>query len=141
MFNIQYLKTCDYISFIEASPFYHEKENEISLVVKLNRKRLLDIEKVWVIVDEFSENKIGLYYKYLRDLTVYARQLLKTEQYTMEEKICILKEWHSVSRLRKLNFFSYQINYVNRLLLLLLKYEQWNLANIIVNIKSYLKNK
>ena len=57
------------------------------------------------------------------------------------EKKCILKEWHSVSRLRNLNLFSYKVNYINRLLMLLLKLEQWELANIIVNIKSYLKSK
>ena len=141
MFNIQYLDTCENISFIKASPFYHEKENEFSLVVKFNRRRLLDIEKVWIIVDEFSEKKKGLYYKYLRDLTVYARQLFKTEQYSWMEKKCILKEWHSVSRIRNLNLFSYKVNYVNWFLLLLLKFKQWSLSNIIVNLKSYLKYK
>lgn len=141
LFNIQYLESCENISFIKASPFYHEKGNENSLVVRFNRKRLLDIEKVWVAVDGFSENKNGLYHKYLRDLTVYSRQLLKTEQYSWREKKCILKEWHSVSRLRNLNIFSYKVNYVNWILLLLLKHEQWELANIVVNIKSYLKNK
>lgn len=141
LFNIEYINTCKNISFIKASPFYHEKENENSLVVRFNRKRLLDIEKVWATVDEFSENKKGLYYKYLRDLTVYARQLLKTEQYSWGRKKYILKEWYSVSRLRKLNLLSYKINYVNWILLLLLKFEQWELTNIIVNIKSYLKSK
>ena len=141
IFNIQYLDTCENISFIKASPFYHEKENNSSLVVNFSRKRLLDIEKVWVIVDGFSENKKGLYYKYLRDLTVYARQLFKTEQYSWVEKKCILKEWHSVSLLRKLNLFSYKVNYVNWFLLSLLKHEQWSLANIVVNLKSYLKHK
>ncbi len=137
MFNIQYIETCENISFIKSSPFYHEKENEFSLVVKFNRKRLLDIEKVWEAVDKFSGNKKGLYYKYLRDLTVYARQLFKTEQYSWVEKKSILKEWHSVSLLRKVNLFSYKVNYVNWFLLLLLKFKQWSLANIIVNLKSY----
>ena len=141
LFNIQYINTCENISFIKASPFYHEKENENSLVVRFNRKRLLDIEKVWVTVDDFSENEKGLYCKYLRDLTVYARQLFKTEQYSWVEKKRILQEWHSVSRLRKLNLSSYKINYVDWVLLLLLKLKQWKLANIIVNIKSYLKSK
>ena len=50
------------------------------MVVKFNRNRLFDIEKVWVVVERFSEDKEGLYSKYLRDLTVYIRQLLKTKQ-------------------------------------------------------------
>ena len=141
LFNILYMDTCESISFIKASPFYHEKGNENSLVVKFDRKRLLDIEKVWLSVDEFSENKKGLYFKYLRDLTVYARQLFKTEQYSWVDKKCILKEWCSVSRLRNLNLLNYKVDYVNWILLLLLKLEQWELANIIVNIKLYLKCK
>lgn len=141
MFNIEYLKKCEKVAFIKASPFFHEKENEVSLVAKFDRYRLIDIEKLWVVIDEFSKNKKGLFYKYLRDLTVYARQLFKTEQYSWVEKKCILKEWHSVSRLRNLNLFSYKVNYINWILLLLLKHEQWGLANLIVNIKSYLKSK
>ena len=86
LFNIQNLEKCENISLIKESPFYHEKENENSLVVKFNRNRLLDIEKVWVVVDRFSEDKEGLYSKYLRDLTVYVRQLLKTKQYSWLEK-------------------------------------------------------
>ena len=139
LFNIQYLEKCENISFIKESPFYHEKENENSLVVKFNRNRLLDIEKVWVVVERFSEDKEGLYSKYLRDLTVYIRQLLKTKQYLWSEKENILEEWYSIALIKKLNLFNYKVNYVNRVLLLLLKNRQWRLANILVNLKSYFR--
>lgn len=141
LFNIQYLEKCENISFIKESPFYHEKENENSLVVKFNRNRLLDIEKVWVVVDRFSEDKEGLYSKYLRDLTVYIRQLLKTKQYLWSEKENILEEWYSIALIKKLNLFNYKVNYVNRVLLLLLKNRQWRLANILVNLKLYFRVK
>ena len=141
MFNIKYLNKCETISFINESPFYHEKENENSLVVKFNRKRLLDIEKVWVAVDEFSDDKKGLYYKYLRDLTVYVRQLLKTKQYSWSEKQNILEEWHSIALMNDLNLLNYKTNYVNWVLLLLLKNKLWKLANLLVNLKSYFKRK
>lgn len=139
LFNIQYLEKCENISFIKESPFYHEKENENSLVVKFNRNRLLDIEKVWVVVDRFSEDKEGLYSKYLRDLIVYVRQLLKTKQYSWLEKKNILDEWSSVALIKSLNLFNYKIYYLNWVLLLLLKNKQWKLANILVNLKSYFR--
>lgn len=141
LFNIQYLEKCENISFIKESPFYHEKENENSLVVKFNRNRLLDIEKVWVVVDRFSEDKEGLYSKYLRDLTVYIRQLLKTKQYLWSEKKNILEEWSSMALIKNLNLFNYKIYYLNWVLLLLLKNKQWKLANILVNLKSYFRVK
>lgn len=141
LFNIQYLEKCENISFIKESPFYHEKENENSLVVKFNRNRLLDIERVWVVVDRFSEDKEGLYSKYLRDLTVYVRQLLKTKQYSWLEKKNILDEWSSVALIKSLNLFNYKIYYLNWFLLLLLKNKQWKLANILVNLKSYFRVK
>lgn len=141
LFNIQYLKKCENISFIKESPFYHEKENENSLVVKFNRNRLFDIEKVWVVVDRFSEDKEGLYSKYLRDLTVYIRQLLKTKQYSWLEKKNILEEWSSIALIKNLNLFDYKIYYLNWILLLLTKNKQWKLANILVNLKSYFRVK
>lgn len=141
LFNIQYLEKCENISLIKESPFYHEKENENSLVVKFNRNRLLDIEKVWVVVERFSEDKEGLYSKYLRDLTVYVRQLLKTKQYSWLEKKNILEEWSSVTLIKSLNLFNYKIYYLNWFLLLLLKNKQWKLANILVNLKSYFRAK
>lgn len=141
LFNIQYLEKCENISLIKESPFYHEKENENSLVVKFNRNRLLDIEKVWVVVDRFSEDKEGLYSKYLRDLTVYIRQLLKTKQYLWSEKKNILEEWSSMALIKNLNLFNYKIYYLNWVLLLLLKNKQWKLANILVNLKSYFRVK
>ena len=141
LFNIQYLKKCENISFIKESPFYHEKENENSLVVKFNRNRLFDIEKVWVVVDRFSEDKEGLYSKYLRDLTVYIRQLLKTKQYSWLEKKNILEEWSSIALIKNLNLFDYKIYYHNWILLLLAKNKQWKLANILVNLKSYFRVK
>ena len=139
LFNIQYLEKCENISFIKESPFYHEKENENSLVVKFNRNRLLDIEKVWVVVERFSEEKGGLYSKYLRDLTVYVRQLLKTKQYLWLEKENILEEWYSIALIKNLNLFNYKFNYLNWFLLLLLKNKQWKFANILVNLKSYFR--
>lgn len=141
LFNIQYLEKCENISLIKESPFYHEKENENSLVVKFNRNRLFDIEKVWVVVDRFSEDKEGLYSKYLRDLTVYVRQLLTTKQYSWLEKKNILDEWSSVALIKSLNLFNYKIYYLNWVLLLLLKNKQWKLANILVNLKSYFRVK
>ena len=135
MFNIQYLATCENISFIEYSPFYHEKGNDVSLVVKFNRNRLLDIEKVWVVVDDFSADKSGLYKKYLRDIVVYTRQLFKSELNFSEQKV-ILEQWHKVAKIKAVKLCQYKVDYINTVLLLLLKHKLWRMANILVNWKK-----
>ena len=138
MFNIKYLEKCSKVSFIKKTPYYHEKNNDMSLVVRFNRSRLLDIEKVWVSIDNYSKKKHGLYYKYLRDLVVYTRHLFKTEKYSWTEKKEILDEWYSVALIKKIHMNKYKVNYVNWMLLQLLKCQQWHLTNILVNWRKIL---
>lgn len=137
IFNIQYLEACEKISLTKESPFFHEKGNESSLVVRFNRDRLLDIEKVWLTIDNFSIEKNKLYYKYLRDLAVYSRQLFRTEHISWNDKLKILEQWYNISQLKNINLLHYyHIYYTNWLLLFLLKKRQWKFANILLNIKN-----
>ena len=139
MFNLGYIGKCGNISFIKASPFFHEKDNACSLVVKFNRNRLTDIEKVWATITQFVPCKPSLYNKYYRDIVVYVRQLLKASNYSWAAKKEILCEWHNISHLKELDLCGYNGVKVNRILLSLLKRKQWVLSNLLVNIKSYLK--
>lgn len=139
IFNLRYIEKCDKISFIRESPFFHEKDNVNSLVVKFNRNRLIDIEKVWTIITQFVPCKPSLYNKYYRDIIVYVRQLLKSNNYLWDGKKKILNEWHTICHLKGLDLNGYNGAKVNRVLLLLLKCKQWRMSNLLVNIKSYFR--
>lgn len=137
MFNIRYLEKCRNVSFIKETPFFHEKNNNSSLVVRFNRNRLFDIEKLWLSIDNFSIERNKLFYKYLRDLAIYSRQLFKTKYISWNDKLKILEQWYNISQLRKINLLHYNhIYYTNWLLLFLLKKRQWKFANILVNFKK-----
>lgn len=139
MFNLGYIYKCEKVSFIKESPFFHEKDNTDSLVVKFNRNRLTDIERVWETITLFVPYKPCLYNKYFRDIVVYARQLLKSGNFSWIAKKEILNEWHTVCHLKELDLGGYNGAKVNIILLWLLKCKQWRMSNLLVNIKSYLK--
>lgn len=139
IFNLGYIEKCDKISFIKESPFFHEKDNVDSLVVKFCRNRLTDIEKAWTIITQFVPCKPSLYNKYYRDIVVYVRQLLKSNNYSWAGKKEILCEWHAICHLKDLDLNGYKGAMPNRILLLLLKCKQWRMSNLLVNIKSYFR--
>ena len=142
VFNLNYLETCKKIAFITESPFFHEKENNQSLVVSVNRRRLIDIENIWIEIDDFlGGTNCGINSKYFRDLLVYSRQLLKTVRYNWNQKNNILNDWYKDARLRRICVDEYNENITNKVLLFALKYGMWRLADKIVNWRNYLKLK
>lgn len=137
IFNLDYLKNCNRVSFIKTSPMFHEIGNENSLVVSFSCNRLKDIENVWNRVDAFAPSKKGLYQKYFCDLSVYVRQLFRTKRCDWKTKKKILKAWYKVALLRRIKVGEYKGVYINKVLLFLLKHQQWNIANLLVNSKHY----
>ena len=136
------METCKKIAFITESPFFHEKENNQSLVVSVNRRRLIDIENIWIEIDDFlGGTNCGINSKYFRDLLVYSRQLLKTVRYNWNQKNNILNDWYKDARLRRICVDEYNENITNKVLLFALKYGMWRLADKIVNWRNYLKLK
>lgn len=131
IFVLHYLENCQKITFITDSPFYHEKGNEHSLVLKVHPTRLLDIEKGLEAVLTFS--KQPLYSKYFRDLTVYARQLLMTDTLNYTTKLSYLKKWYNVARLKQLSLSNFQGHWKNKFFLYCLKHAWWRLAYAMVN--------
>lgn len=140
MFNLQYFEQCEKISFITASPYFHEKDNGDSLVVKFNRRRLLDIENVWGCIDDMgSINSKGIDKKYFRDIIEYVRMLFKTDDYSWMRKTEILDEWLNISRITNLQLSEYNGPISNRILLRLLLSRRYGLANILVNWRRIIK--
>ena len=139
VFNLQYLFHCNKISFITASPYFHTKDNNESLVVRFPRKRLLDIENVWKVIDEFIIDKgIKVNPKYFRDLIVYVRLLFLSQEYKRKDKYNILNEWHKVTRLKKVDLSEYSGSLSNKILLRLLVKQYYSLVNILVNWRKLL---
>lgn len=139
MFNVNYLKNCQRISFIKSAPFYHEKANEGSLVNRVYPSRLMEIEKVHSAVLGFYDTENPeIHQKYIRDLLVYVRAIIKNEKYTREELHACLNEWIKTSYLNDLNIKQLSVNWKNQLLLRCLKRRMWNVAEVIVKFKSLL---
>ena len=139
IFNLQYLFDCNKISFITASPYFHTKDNNESLVVRFPRKRLLDIENVWKVIDEFGKDReVKVNPKYFRDVIVYVRLLFLSHEYKREDKYNILNDWHEVARLKKVRLAEYAGSLSNKILLRLLIKKYYSLITILVNWRRLL---
>lgn len=139
MFNLNYLKNCQRISFIKSAPFYHEKANEGSLVNRVYPYRLMEIEKVHsAVIGFYDTENPEIHQKYIRDLLVYVRAIIKNEKYTREELHACLNEWIKISYLNKINIKPLSVNWKNQLLLRCLKRRMWNVSEAIVKFKSLL---
>lgn len=142
MFNLNYLKSCQRISFIKSAPFYHEKANEESLVNRVYPSRLIEIEKVHSAVLDFCNTKNPqIHQKYIRDLLVYVKAIIKNEKYSREELFIYLNEWIKTSYLNNLEPKQLSISWKNKLLLRCLKKRRWNIAYAIINFKSLISLK
>lgn len=134
IFNLEYLKKCNRISFITSALLYHEKDVDGSLVLKSDLGRLLDIEQVLAsVLDFYGSATNNVYGKYVRDLVVYSRQMLKSSDLTLRQKRCILTQWRSESHIGRMNINTIKCCWRNKLLLILLKYNCWVLAFLVVN--------
>ena len=121
------------------TPYFHEKDNDSSIVVRFQRNRLHDIEKAWCIIDEFITNApMKSHQKYFRDIIVYVRLLFKSQDYNWNSKLDILNEWYSSARLRNLRIAEYTGVYLNKFLLKFVQLRQWELANLLVNWRKIL---
>ena len=139
VFNLNYLKNCQRVSFIKSAPFYHEKANENSLVNRIYPSRLIEIEKVHSAVVGFYESDAPkLHQKYVRDILVYFRAILKSQNCSKRDKREQLNIWASSCQLNKISFKELQINWKDKLLLTCAKLRLWTLAEVIVKFKSFI---
>lgn len=139
VFNLNYLKNCQRVSFIKSAPFYHEKANENSLVNRIYPSRLIEIEKVHsAVVDFYKSDDSKLHQKYVRDILVYFRAILKSKNCSQRDKCEQLNIWASSCQLNKISFQKLQINWKDKLLLTCAKLRLWTLAEVIVKFKSFI---
>ena len=139
VFNLNYLKNCQRVSFIKSAPFYHEKANENSLVNRVYPSRLIEIEKVHsAVVDFYESDSPKLHQKYTRDILVYFRAILKSKNCSKRDKREQLNIWASSCQLNKINFRELQVNWKDVLLLRCAKLRLWTLAEVFVKFKSFI---
>lgn len=142
IFNLHYLKNCEKISFIMKPLLFHEKNVVGSLVSKVDLQRLLDIERnhneVLNYAFTFKRSYAGLHNKYFRDICVYIRMLFLSKQYNFKYKKDILIKWHKKSFIKNNILKNVQTCFSNKILLYLLKYKLWLLANVMINRNEYI---
>lgn len=135
VFCLDYLKQCKQISFIHDTLIFHEKENENSLVRKVDLKRLLDIEKILKKTLSFCGDNppIQLYDKYVRDLSVYSRLYMMNRNMRYKAKVEELEIWRKQSMIGSLEVAHLSCHWKIKFLLFCLKFKLWHLFNIQVN--------
>lgn len=139
IFNLQYLKNCKRISFIDKTPFFHEKSNENSLVLKADGKKLKDIEQCHLAVIDFMENgnsSLKNNSKYIRDLVVYVRAFLTNSSIAYPQKMKDILDWRNISNIDSVSLHDCK-HKRNRLLIWLLKHKMFSTAYIYVNWRKY----
>ena len=105
IFNLAYLSGAQRIEIVKAAPFFHEKARGTSLVNRYDGKKLTDIEAMQRVLAAYCaqsgiEVPAG---KYLRDLLVYAKGLLKSPKLSAAEKRRAVRTWRASNpRLRSL---------------------------------------
>lgn len=135
VFCLDYLKQCRLVSFIQDTLIFHEKENENSLVRKVDLNRLLDIERVLEKTISFcgDNQTVQLYDKYVRDLSVYSRLYMMNPTMGYTAKVDELEIWRNQSKIELLDISDLSCHWKVKLQLFSLKYKLWRLLHIQVN--------
>lgn len=137
IFNLRYFAGCNAISFITDSPFYHNKDNQDSLVNKNYLSRLNEIEKVYSAVLSFAQClSQNLHDKYIRDIIVYFRALVQNSKIDNKVKYAFFSQWYNSSHLRKIKLYEISVAKRQKLLLYCIKTRMWGLANVLINRKK-----
>lgn len=139
VFNLNYLRNCQRVSFVKSAPFYHEKANENSLVNRVYPSRLIEIEKVHsTVVDFYKSDNPKLHQKYIRDILAYFRLILKSDNCSRRDKREQLDIWAHLSYLKKISVKSLPINWKDMLLLQCVRWRLWGIAEFIMKLKASL---
>lgn len=136
IFNLQYIKNCNRISFIMDYPMFHTKNNPLSLSSVVYPKRLKEIELCFQSIIEFCtgiHKASDLSVKYFNDIATYARMLLKNSHIDYEQLSNEFNIWHKDAYIKVLWPRSTRICLKDKALLYCLKYKLWKIASLLVN--------
>ena len=129
IFNLKYLNSCSRISIIKDAPYFHEKENGLSLVNRVYPNRLWEIETIHYELSLFvgQQNK-QVDNKGLKDISVYLFAIIKSDNYL--EWRSAIKKWAESSFINNVELLGSSISLKQKLLLALVRMRMWKLIEL-----------
>lgn len=141
IFSLNYLSSCETISFITSPLYVHDNLNVNSLSHSFNLNRFRDIEKIQGAILDFDDNIADkrIYSKYISDCVRIVRECLRMATLSFYEKRRYLYSWLEKSYLSSLCLHSYSMDWRNRLMMFCFKNRMLFLSHLVVNGKRILK--
>lgn len=134
IFNLNYLKNCQRISFITNTLYFHEKENENSVARNIDAYRLNNIEALQTSILDFygKKDNVLIYEKYIKDIVRYVKKLLTSKTVKYKDKISLLEKWRHDSYISLKQIKCIPISWKNKMFVFFLQKRLWILAYSIV---------
>lgn len=141
IFSLNYLSSCETISFITSPLYVHDNLNVNSLSHSFNLNRFRDIEKIQGAILDFDDNIADkrIYSKYISDCVRIVRECLRMATLSFYEKRRYLYSWLEKSYLSSLCLHSYSMDWRNRLMMFFFKSRMLFVSYMVVNGKRILK--
>ena len=135
IFCLDYLKNCNSIAFIKDPLYFYDVYVSGSSTHHFNESNLNALEKMQQAVLDYIGQKGDylLYAKYVRDLTFQFRLLLKDNAMSYATKRSVIEKWLPRSFFKSLNIFKYNMDWQNKVIMLLVQNKMLFLANALMN--------
>lgn len=135
IFCLDYLKNCNSIAFIKDTLYFYDVYVSSSSTHHFKESNLNALEKMQQAVLDYIGQKddYKLYAKYVRDLTFQFRLLLKDNAMPYAAKRSAIKKWLPRSFFRNLNVFKYNMDWQNKVIMILIQKSLFPLAHILMN--------
>lgn len=135
IFCLDYLKRCSNIAFIKDPLYLYDVYVSGSSTHHFKESNLNALEKMQHSVLDYirQENDYLLFAKYVRDLTFQFRLLLKDNAMSYAAKRSAIKKWLPRSFFRNLNIFKYNMDWKNKVIMILVQKSLFPLAHILMN--------
>lgn len=135
IFCLEYLKNCKSIAFIKDPLYFYDVYVSGSSTHNFKESNLSALEKMQqAILDYIGQTEdFRLYAKYVRDLTFQFRLLLKDNAMPYVAKRSAIKKWLPRSFFKRLNVFKYNMDWKNKLIMILIQKSLFPLAYILMN--------
>lgn len=135
IFCLDYLKRCHNIAFIKDPLYLYDVYVSGSSTHHFKESNLTALEMMQHSVLDYIKQKeeYRLYAKYVRDLTFQFRLLLKDNAMPYAEKRSVIRGWLPNSFFRDLNVFRYNMDWQNKVIMILIQKSLFPLAHILMN--------
>lgn len=135
IFCLEYLKNCNSISFIRDPLYFYDVYVSGSSTHHFKESNLNALEKMQsAIIDYIGDaSNTALFAKYVRDLTFQFRLLLKDKSLPYKERKDAVKRWLPNSFFKRLNILRYNMDWQNKVIMVLIQKSLFSLAYLIMN--------